>query len=225
MNLIVPIAKDKPEYRNILPEPFRLNQNGIMFCIQAILGLDTKKFNNIYFVILKAHDSIFHLEELFSIQFKRLGLNASVVKLDNPTKSQPETIYQAIIQQNIKGGFFIKDADCGFTCDVIPENSIAVYPLEALSRVDPRDKSYVAVNEMYYITNIIEKKVISHYFCSGGYFFEDVENFKHHYLKIKSFSEKFYLSNIVYSMMLNKEIFRPIFVKNYVDFELTNLYL
>lgn len=221
MNLIIPIAKDKPEYNRLLPEPFRLNEEGIMLCIRAIMDINPSKFDNIFFVILKSHDDRFHLEDNFKIQSERLGIKASVIKLNSPTQSQPETVYNAIQSANITGSIFVKDADCGFSCEIIPENSVAVYPLESLSLVDPRNKSYVAVDDMGYITNIIEKKIISHFFNAGGYFIEDVEHFKHHYHKTKSISDKFYFSNIIYSMMLDKEVFRPLFVKDYIDYELS----
>ena len=45
------------------------------------------------------------------------------------------------------------------------ENGVAIYPIEELEMLDPRDKSYVAVDDMYYITNIIEISDWSLYQC------------------------------------------------------------
>ena len=94
-SLIVPIAADKAVYDAEMPFVFGLSKDGIMFCIKAILGLQLSKFNNIYFTILKKHDELYCLTDLFNIQFKRLQLNnAKVVVLEEPTRSQPETIYR-----------------------------------------------------------------------------------------------------------------------------------
>ena len=103
--------------------------------------------------------------------------DAPVMILDEATSSQAETIYATIIKESIKGSFFIKDADCSFGAEIFPHNGIVVYPLEKLSMVNPQHKSYVAVDDMLYITNTIEKRVIDHYFNAGGYCFEDAETF------------------------------------------------
>lgn len=218
-NLIVPIAADKPVYNQEMPFVFSLSKEGIMFCIKAILGLQLNKFDKIYFTILKKHDELFCLSDLFKLQFKRLQLNnAKVVVLDEPTYSQPETIYKTIEKENIEGGVFIKDADCTFTCDIEPANGIAIYPLESLEWVNPQNKSYVSIDDMFYITNIIEKRIIDHYFCAGGYSFDDAKEYCKYFEKLK-INHGLYLSHIVYAMLLNKKVFRPIIVKNYVDFE------
>lgn len=218
-SLIVPIAADKAVYDAEMPFVFGLSKDGIMFCIKAILGLQLSKFNNIYFTILKKHDELYCLTDLFNIQFKRLQLNnAKVVVLEEPTSSQPETIYKTIKKEHIEGGIFVKDADCSFSCDIESSNSIAIYPLESLEWVNPQHKSYVSVDEMFYITNIIEKRIIDHYFCAGGYCFVEATEYCGYFESLRE-NEGLYLSHIVYAMLLNKKVFRPIQVKNYIDFE------
>lgn len=217
-SLIVPIAADKPEYEKEMPFVFGLASDGVMYCIKAILGLNLEKFSNIYFTILKKHDDLFCLSDLFALQFKRLKLTrAKVVVLCESTSSQPETIFRTIEQERINGSIFIKDADCFFTCDVEPMNSVAIYPLESLEWVNPQHKSYVAVDDMFYVTNIIEKKIVSHYFCSGGYCFEDVRQFVTFYNKLIEY-KAVYLSHIIYNMLLEKIVFRPICVNHYLDY-------
>lgn len=218
-SLIVPIAAEKPSYKQKMPYVFNLDNDGIMFCIKAILGLNLDKFDKIYFTILKKHDNLYLLSDFFKIQFKRLKLSkAKVVVLENPTMSQPDTIYQTIKKENIKGGIFVKDADCYFKCDVELKNSIAIYSLENLAWVNPQHKSYVSVDDMFYVTNIIEKKIISHYFCAGGYCFEDASDFVRTF-SLLSCSESLYLSHIIYYMLLKKSVFRPIIVNLYKDYE------
>lgn len=71
---------------------------------------------------------------------------------------------------------------------------------------------------MYYITNIIEKRIISHYFNAGGYIFEDAVMFCSYYEKYRH-KTGLCLSHIIYSMLLDKQIFRPTVVDDYIDFE------
>lgn len=218
MNLIVPVAADKAEYKDKMPYVFNLSEDGIMLCVKAIMGLNLNSFNNIYFTILNKHNKLYLLEDLFKLQFKRIGIagKAHIVILNEPTHNQIETISKTIEMNNIQGSLMIKDADCYFECEIIPENSVAVFPLDSLTSVNPKDKSYVAVDDSFYITNIIEKKIISRYFCAGGYTFEDVNSFKNLYEGLKN-EGKLFLSHIIYKDLLEGTVYRPILVKNYKD--------
>ena len=219
-SLIIPIASDKKEYEQSMPYVFRLGEDGIMYCIHAIMKLNLHLFDNIYFSILTIHNERYYIKQLLDLQFQRLKLsNAKVVIIEHLTYSQPETIYQTIKQENIKGSIYIKDADCTFSCEIMPENSVAIYPLENLSWVNPQNKSYVAIDDMFYVTNIIEKRIISHFFSAGGYGFENSEEFCKYY---ELFVDKkgLYLSHIIYAMLLNKHIFRPSLAQNYQDFNI-----
>lgn len=218
MNLIIPVAADKAEYEDKMPYLFNLGDDGIMLCIKSILGLNLDNFSNIYFTLLNKHNKLYLLDDLFRLQFKRIGIEdkAHVVILNESTKNQLETIAKTIELQNIQGSVMVKDADNYFECETIPENSITVYPLDALSSVNPKDKSYVAIDDSYYITNIIEKKIISRFFCTGGYIFEDVNSFLNLYDELKA-ENKLFLSHIIYKDLLQGSVYRPVMVKNYKD--------
>lgn len=224
MTIIVPIAADKVEYDRKLPQPFRLDDEGTMFCVKAITGLPLNEVEDIYFVILRSHEERFMLSEQLMMQFRRHNLSkAHVTILDEPTKSQAETVAHAIKVNNIKGTVFIKDADCYFTTDeILPQNGVAIYPLENLPIVDPQHKSYVAVDDMFYVTNIIEKRVVSHFFSAGGYCFGDAEEFCRYYERLKDHTP-LYLSHIIYSMLLDKRVFRPIQIDDYQDWAMPHV--
>ena len=224
MTLIVPIAANKADYAHKLPQPFRLDDEGTMYCVKAITGLPLNEIDDIYFVILRDHDERFMLNEQLSMQFRRHHLDkAHVTILDQPTGSQAETVARAIEINHIKGMVFIKDADCYFTADeILPQNCVAIYALENLPIVDPQHKSYVAVDDMFYVTNIIEKRVVSHFFSAGGYCFEDADEFCVYYERLNDYSP-LYLSHIIYAMLLDKKIFRPILIDEYQDWSVTQL--
>lgn len=224
ITLIVPIAADKADYSRILPQPFRYDEEGTMYCVKAITGLPLNEISNIYFVILKEHDERFMLSEQLAMQFRKHNLtNAAVTILDTPTSCQAETVARAISLNGIEGMVFIKDADCYFTADeIMPQNGVAIYALENLPIVDPQHKSYVAVDDMFYVTNIIEKRVVSRFFSAGGYCFEDAKEFCRYYEQLKEHSP-LYLSHIIYAMLLDKKIFRPIEIDDYEDWGVTNV--
>lgn len=217
-SLIIPIAADNIEYEQCMPSVFGLGEDGIMYCVRAIMGLDLQQFNAIYFSILAKHNERYYIEQLLNLQFQRLKLkNAKVVIMRQPTSSQPETVYRTIKQENISGSIYVKDADSYFLSEVTQSNSVAIYPLESLEWVNPKDKSYVAVDDMFYVTNIIEKRIVSHYFSAGGYGLESCEDFCRYYEQFAG-AKDLYLSHIIYAMLLNKYIFRPTLVKCYQDF-------
>lgn len=216
-SLIVPAAADKAEYNDNLPYIFGLDKDGIIICIKSIMGLDLNRFDNIFFTVLKKHDDRFSVVESLNMQFKRLSIhNVRVVVLDNPTRDQAETVFETIQKEEIEGGIFIKDADCYFKTDFSSANSIAIYPIEELESLSPKDKSYVAVDDMYYVTNIIEKRIVGHYIGAGGYMIENAGKFCDYYHRLRHYG-RLYLSHIIYAMLLDKTTFRPMIVEDYKD--------
>ncbi len=217
-SIIVPIAADKPEYDTVLPYLFRLDKHGFMPCVKAISGLNLAYVDKIYFTVLKKHCDLFLLREIFEVQFQRLKLQgiAELVELEQTTSSQPETVYETIKRKNIDGMVFVKDADSYFSADIVAENSVCVYPLDNLTSVNPQNKSYVNIDDMYYITNIIEKRILGRDFCAGGYCFESVDEFNKTFEELQH-KTPLYMSHLIYKQLLDKNAFRPIIVKNYRD--------
>lgn len=219
-SLIVPIAADKPEYESHIPYVFRMDDSGTMYCLKAILGLELSAFENIYITILKKHDVKYGIAGMLHLQIERLQLkNVHICVLEKTTRNQAETIFQTIKQEGIKGAIYIKDSDGYFKSEVVVQNGVAVCPIEKLKVLKPQNKSYVNVDNMYYITNIIEKRVIGHMINVGGYCFEDAELFCQYFDRLMAKNEKLYLSHIVYAMLLDGLVFRPTVVEDYEDWE------
>ena len=222
-SLIVPAAADTVD--DSLPYVFNLNDKGVMLCVNAIQGINIEVFDDIYFTILQKHVDKFSVDEMLKLQFKRLNLtNVHIVVLDQPTISQTETLYQTIKQAGINGSIFIKDADGYYDAEVKKENSIAIFPLEQMDIVNPKNKSYVSVDDMYYITNVIEKKIIGHYFNAGGSCFEDATLLCYYYEKLREKYPKVYVSHIIFQMLLDRYKFRPTEVKNFTDWGNSKLF-
>jgi hypothetical protein len=80
---------DKAEYQENLPYLFCPGNDGFMSCIKSIMGFDLSIFSDIYFTILKKHDKIYQLYNMFLDQLSRLGLDnkTHIVLLDTQTQS------------------------------------------------------------------------------------------------------------------------------------------
>lgn len=217
-SLIVPIAADKPEYESHIPFVFRMDDSGTMYCLKAILGLELDAFEHIYITILKKHADLYGVAGMLALQINRLKLkNVHICILESSTQNQAETIFQTIKLESIQGAIYIKDSDGYFKSEVVVQNGVAVCPIEKLPVLNPQHKSYVKVDNLFYITNIIEKRVVSHLINAGGYCFEDAAVFCQYYERLSQMEERLYLSHIVYTMLLDKIDFRPTIVSEFED--------
>ena len=228
-NLIVPMINTSQKYLNKLPIEFQYDNNtGKMNCIKSIENINIDLITDIYFVILQSHQDKYNIASkidtaIYNSPLKHI--NYTFLFLDHPTSSQAETVYAAIKKYNINGSILIKDADnmCVIN-EPISHNSVLVYNLENTPIVDPQHKSYIAIDDQNFITNIIEKRIISNLFNCGGYFFENVEDYVEGYnalLNFEDINNHMYISHIIYWLILNKNIkFRPIEAIGYEDFEI-----
>lgn len=225
-NLIVPMVTNQLKG---FPIEYQYNNEGVIKCVEAISGLPLKQFTDIYFIISKQADVDWHLEtkirwDLCKLLHKdKLSSNTDIkfIKLEDQTKSQVETIYNAVTHSHIEGSIFIKDADNSFTLNKIQScNSVCIYSIEDCTVFEPQHKSYVSIDDNMLITNIIEKRVVSKYFNCGGYSFKDVNYFIEAYDHFKDY-DHVYLSHLIYYLMLVKKIlFTPEIATNYNDFTL-----
>lgn len=219
INMIMPAACSY--YADKLPAWFKLDDNGIVNCINNIKQLSNISFSNIYITITKQLDDKFNIKNLLTSNIKFANLhNIKVVVIDKST-SETDTVLQTIKSQHIKSGtLFIKDADCMFTIDAndfdSSKNSIVAFPIEKLSYLTPYNKSYLTIDDMNYITNIIEKKVVGNYINTGGYLFSNINTFVNYAEKYIN-KDKLHLSNIVYAMMLDNYYFNPIIATYFFD--------
>ena len=231
--LIVPMINTSKRYENIVPIEFQYdNECNKMNCIKSIEGINTDMFSIIYFVILKKHEDRYHISSKITLDVstseKLKDIPFKFIILPYPTSSQAETIYKTITCENIVGPIFIKDADNGCVCDVNKiGNFVLVYQLENTKVVDPQHKSYVSIDDQNFITNIIEKRIISSYFNCGGYTFSSAQDYVKAYegiLKYEDLMNHMYISHLIYWLLINKKMkFRPIEATYYDDYEIKNI--
>lgn len=198
-------------------------------CVYALHKMKLTSFNKVVFVIDIMIDKHFNLTSKIYADVARIHCNCPVeIFIPNkPTKSMAETIYVAI--QNLildnesseKLSIFIKDGDNYISLSDVPVgNYVTSASLEKLGLVDPVHKSYLNVDEQGFITNAIEKRVISDKFIAGGYSFESAIDYITAYEALDKLSngEKFYVSDIIYWLILNRNLkFMPLDVEEFVD--------
>ncbi len=218
--LIVPLVANKNS------KVFEYNSKMCLInCVDAITSLEVTKFDEIFFILNKELSQPWRLEEKISADMTRMNhIRFSFVVLPNMTVSPAETIYKAMSIIGWKDrSIFIKDGDNKFELEETPVsgNYIITSSLEKLARVDPQHKSYIKTDEQGFVTNCIEKRVVSDKFIAGGYCFRNAELFKEAYEELKKYDTTFYISDIIYWLILNKdEKFLPIEAKEFTDFNI-----
>ena len=217
MTLIVPAAAQS----DTLPYIFEKDKQNELLLYASVSGIDLSGIDAIYITILQHHATAYDIEERIKESFVRHHLwhKTHIVQIEK-SSSEPSTIAQTIEKCHLTDSFMVKDSDNFFQAHPSKGNYVCVYPLDQLKRVNPANKSYVELDYSMYITNIIEKRIIGRYFCTGGYCFQSANDFLKHYQQLSEIVKKgegFYLSHIVFAMLLEGQSFRPIFVDNYID--------
>ena len=92
-----------------------------------------------------------------------------------------------------------------------------VLNLNKADLIEAKTKSYVTFDKLNKIQNIVEKKVISDFFCCGAYSFKSSLEFLKYSKKLLLKSNDVYISHVIYEMILNKNIFRSKEVEEYID--------
>ena len=180
-----------------------------MMVTEAISGLNLDFFDNIYFICLQEHEDKYSFMKGFVAELDDAGLRAksNIVLLPEQTDSQSETVYTFLSGYELDGFIFIKDSDGFYRCDVEERNQVAYFDLNDMDDINARTKSYVDLDVNDVVTNIVEKKVISSTFSSGGYGFTDAKEFCETFEKLQDMDGECYISHIIFEMMLSGSTF------------------
>jgi len=218
MKLIVPIAGRSSRFPDMKPKWMLTHPRGNMMVVEAIKGLDLSEVDTIVIVGLEQHEEEYGFTRFLTTQFAEIGLEDRLqfVLLPEQTRSQPETIAQAIEGAAITGPICIKDSDNYFSVRITPGNWVACFDLHDLDQVNARNKSYLEIDSDGHLGNIVEKRIISSTFCVGGYSFESAEEYLRVFDQLKGNGD-LYVSHIIYSMILEGTVFSQRYVSDYVD--------
>jgi hypothetical protein len=219
--LIVPMAGKSSRFPGMRPKWMLTHpKTNRYMCLESIRGLNLDFFDQIYFIFLAAHETKYDFMSGFKVVLKEMGIEekSKCLLLDSETNSQAQTVYEAIIQEDIEGFIFIKDSDGYFRCNLLdPVNQVAYEDLNNVRNINPASKSYIQIDDNANLTNIVEKHVISTSFCVWGYGFESSKDFIRFYLEVSKLDNRGYISDIIYLMLLNNVRFQSISTAEFKD--------
>jgi hypothetical protein len=215
--LILPIAGRSSRFQGMRPKWLLTMPDGKLMLEKAVEKLSMSDFDRVVVVCLREHlDKYLSKESLEKVLAGIGHVSVDLCVLDTSTSSQSETVALALEKSKVSGPFFVKDCDNMFSIRWNGGNEIAVLDLNNVGLIDAKNKSYVIADTLGNISNIVEKQVISNFFCCGGYGFSSSEKFIFHFRSIKS-KEEVYLSHVIYSMLMSGEQFRINMAESYID--------
>ena len=222
ITLILPVAGKSSRFKTNLPKWLLESPDGNLMVYESISKLTSKGVNKIVIICLKSHIQehieINDLKSIFKKKFSKIKIE--ILVLNRILSSQAHTVSEAINKLKIKGQIFIKDSDNIFKHIIVKGNYVCSLNLNNSNLIDAKSKSYVELKNNLEVMRIVEKKVISNYFCTGGYSFEKAEDFNKYFYKIYKFNKgrkEIYISHVIQSMLLDGYKFYSKEITEYLD--------
>ena len=221
-NLIIPCAGRSTRFPNMKPKWILTHPDGQLMVEKALNCLDTSIFDRIIITLVKQHEEEYQALTILNQVFAE-NKKIEFCVLENFTQSASETVYRTCEQMNITGAMLVKDSDNAFGINISKDfkNFVVGYDLNIHKDVtNIPAKSFLIINEQNLLLDIVEKQVVSHIICLGGYAFENVEEFKKAFLDIsRSISEKeLFISHVIsYMLRDNKTSFSMLEASSFED--------
>jgi GTP:adenosylcobinamide-phosphate guanylyltransferase len=219
MKVIVPCGGRSSRYPNQPPKWMLPAHDGRPMLALAVAGLQIS-LDDLIVTILREHEETYRVRQGLEAAF---GRPLQVVVLDEPTRSQPETVARTLEALDLREPFLVKDSDNTFVVEDLLQdtNYVCVDSLNNYDQINPRNKSYLQIDHKGVVTNIREKVVISDLFSVGGYSFLQPEQFLAYYRRLSQrtaeWQRELYISDIIGAMILDGIPFRARQITGYQD--------
>ena len=217
LEIVIPAAGASTRFPNLRPK-YLLNAYDGELMIEKSLAPYLGKYP-ITVGVLAAHAEKYSVLEIFDDIF---GEMVKVVVLPDVTRGPADTVYQIIKKAKISptASILIKDCDSFFNHQqMMDQNCLFVDSLTNNPDIrNAANKSYVNVNDQMIVNNIIEKKIVSEWFCVGGYQFATAKS----YLDVcdilfDKITNELYVSAVIDYMLSQGTVFSAIGVTNWID--------
>ena len=184
---------------------------------KSIENIDIQKIQKVYIILFENK----YIENQCEVLNHWIGDRTDLYKyiVIKPTESVVETVYE-LTKTLDDCELYIKDYDDTFELknDDLNPNSVYYYSLNNGGITDVEKKSYLRIDPINTVLNIVEKDVISSNFCVGLYSFNSSNLFNKTFEKLrKNKLKNLFISHVIYDMILNGERFTAVSVKNYID--------
>lgn len=222
VNIIIPAAGKSSRYNEGKPKWLRTHPNGKLMIEIAISGL-VDKFEKVqvYLITTKEICDRFKVKEILG-SLKLYDIK--IIELKDQTHSSVETLLKAKDFINLESDFtIIKDSDNLVELekyDLKNEYFTVGVDLNKFPVSRIQNKSFLVTNELGYVTDFVEKKIISETISVGTHGIKDIKLFYDYVSAIfeMNINAEKYVSNVISSMIYDGIEFKRIFATGYKDF-------
>lgn len=215
--LIIPAAGRSSRFPNMKPKWMLTHPSGHLMIEKVIHTLHTDNYSKIYIVVLKEHCDLYEADVVLKQAFPQESVE--VIILDNPTSSSPQTVYEALKNNNIDGWIVVKDCDSLVAYEQ-SENKRFVVGLNIKNRPEIKNlpqKSFVISDDNNIISEIVEKSIVSEQICVGVYAMHSSDLITtYEYLK-NNMDTELYFSHIISELIDKNFNFSINFALSYED--------
>jgi hypothetical protein len=212
--LILPVAGKSARYPGMRPKWLLTMPNGKLMIEQSVSRINCEKFDKVYVLALKEHIKKYvNYKNLLKSLKKNISKKVEIFQINKDTSCQADTVLNFLNAKKIKSSFLIKDCDNEFSIDekILRQkklsNSVYAIDIKTLELIDAKSKSYIEKDLYNKVTNIVEKKIISDFFCCGAYGFNNPVEFIKSAKKLLQKSKNVYISHIILDLLLNGKSF------------------
>lgn len=220
MKVIVPCCGLSTRFAGQPPKWTLPAYDGRPMLCHAVAGLKID-LDDLVVTILAEHEEQFRVTEGLG---KAFGRSIRIVTLRERTRSQSETVAKTLEAISLDEPFLVKDSDGYFEINEElnkNDNYICVDSLNNFDSINPRNKSYLQIDQQGLVVNIREKVVISDLFNVGGYYFNNPRLFLEYYHRLSenktAWSQEIYVSDVIGAMILSGVPFRAQHTTGYKD--------
>ena len=216
MEVIMPAAGFSTRFPGMRPKYTLTDFGGVMMWQRAAERL-LEQGHRVNIGVLQ-HESVTPISDLAR---QKYGDQIRVIVLNQPTQGPAHTVMEIIDRSGIdvNDAILIKDCDSFFDHQSDDANYVCVSNIadhELLRQLGK--KSFVVSNDQGIITNIVEKQVVSHLFCVGGYAFRRAQIFIDSFRNLENFHDhEIFVSHVIEQAMYQGEVFSVKTVQDYVD--------
>lgn len=222
--LLLPVAGKSARYPGMRPKWLLTMPNGKLMIEQSVSKINCKLFDKIFVIALNEHiEKYTNKKNLIKSLKKNISNKVELFLLKKDTSCQAETILNFLKKTKLNSSFLIKDCDNEFNINSSflkknsIENSVYAIDIKTLELIDAKSKSYIEKDEYNSVTNIVEKKIISDFFCCGAYGFDNSKDFKLHASNLLAKSKNVYISHVILKMILSGINFQYLRSDNYIS--------
>lgn len=222
--LVVPAAGQSKRFPNLLPKFLLQHPEGVTMLEKSITSIGSigqVKLDKIVVVSTSDHFEGIDQAAITSQISNSTGTPCELVFVSGPTKSVIDTLTQYFESLNEDVEVVIKDADNLVRVDLasLLESpfALAFARLSNFPNVPAPNKSFLEIDSKEFVTNFVEKQVISDLFSVGMVRFFSVSDFLAGVSLLHGTHGELYISDLVRALMNQGFDFRAIEVEGYED--------